>query len=705
MYNTLANTKNFKPFIRGIEHTPLIDVFYFVFANNCEVKISEITANFGNGGMENLSSLQNYGLCYVIDDVAIIPLEFAIMLSDEYINLRHPVPKNTLISGIYSYDSSNLKEIVSYVNHKFHQNFDTSMTKIYLSSKLYVFYVRHKEEFYKNLTDFQRKVLEFMIFNGPVVNLKDTSNKFFNDELYSWGDGFRKIFKFYKQSDYIEGSEDSKRREELRDLYVMGFLVPAGSIYNRFESMAIPEQISDLAIREYNKWAEKEREEIYSKILSAKDANGRELNNINVDFYENVRKILIGIASLNPRLNQNGTMSRKFFSEISHLANFDEYYAKFLLAICIRNKFIKRYYGKGESKEEHIKIRDNVDDLIGIDRGNFMDFHLAKTGMYLEWWNIMYMELVRYAEIRGDNHLYRNFGGTEILLKEIRMFVLENLEKFDFFVNSKLFFQYLSCDLNFKKFETEWNNKKYTYRGEEYKNTQTNKNLEIMFDNACKTLLYLGIVDAKEDEGKTIIMLKLSKFGNGFIGYLENKDKDKGKSKTKSKTKELKHEGVNNIVIQANNEILVNFYADFKIFSTLGNFAYPKKTDKLCIFGMDKESVMKAYLGDFKGEDIIKFLKRYGNDVPQTIVALINSCSLKYGEIEIQECSAGISFKDEILMREILADKNLSSKVQKVHYENVLLIKNEDDVSEIYKRLKQMGYGARITKLNELHKL
>ncbi len=158
--------------------------------------------------------------------------------------------------------------------------------------------------------------------------------------------------------------------------------------------------------------------------------------------------------------------------------------------------------------------------------------------------------------------------------------------------------------------------------------------------------------------------------------------------------KEVKKKKEHHFITQPNLEIIASPFLDFGIFLELCKFTTIKSVDVATIFTFSKDSVRKGIDSGFTAGEIEDFLKKHSkNELPQLYLEVINECREKYGNIIIGKGGIYLITSNELIMKELKAQKELERYFYKSLSPNVEILNIFDkDIDKLVKILRGKGY-------------
>ena len=675
VYRELVNFNKTKDIFSRIERIDdLTDIIFHVYRKNGEASIHDIEQKFSDTLHRKIEVLEDFGILFRRDDLVILPLEYFFILTDEYVNKRYHADYDTLMKGLFMYSSDEIRILLSYINNTYNESFNTTLSKVYCATMLYVFIIKNRHKLYHNLTKQQKEILRYVLDNNNDIKASKLVQKYpLNDRKVSmWSYSSPSSRDIVDRYNY---AEKYKEKKDIKKLFLTGFLVPIGDIYHSLNRVAIPKELYDITAKEYIEELDQKKKQIESAMYSSE-----KLIPVSCNIIENIRKYMIAIISTDAKVNKNARLSKKSHKIILELTDINEEEQELLFLICSTNKWVRTKKSTGL----------NCDIAFITGEG----FRLFNT--YDDAYTIEILEKCRTIVAHRKCHLrYRDNSNEELMSRyDPTAIILSNLNrKPDAWVNTGMFSSYLGQDINFKTIKNLWSDYYYDYY-EEVDGASEKKledEVKSILNDIYLNLHRIGLLEISESKNGIIENIRLSKFGKILFNNVNSK-----------KNESTKQEDTQ-VIIQPNNEILVSLDTDLKMISEISHFAYPQKIDKYCIYQISKESVLKSVSCGYDNEKILAFLEKHTvKPLPTTITSIVHSSSSKYGEIEIMDCAGCLVFKDSMLAHEILSNKSMM-RLLKIpaaaeDCKNVILIRDKPGVDAIYRLLQKKGYGVKKSK-------
>jgi len=152
-------------------------------------------------------------------------------------------------------------------------------------------------------------------------------------------------------------------------------------------------------------------------------------------------------------------------------------------------------------------------------------------------------------------------------------------------------------------------------------------------------------------------------------------------------------------VLQPNGEIILPLQSSFDKALFLSCFAKRVSCHMVVKFVITKDSVVRGLERELDANRALEFLRENCfKEVPQNVYHLIETCSKKFGEIEIISGNNILKASEAIILQELKLKKESSGFLGKDVDDTVVMLSEEVDIKNFINILKEEGYFPKIEK-------
>jgi len=152
-------------------------------------------------------------------------------------------------------------------------------------------------------------------------------------------------------------------------------------------------------------------------------------------------------------------------------------------------------------------------------------------------------------------------------------------------------------------------------------------------------------------------------------------------------------------VLQPNGEIILPLQSNFDNALFLSCFAKRVPCHMVVKFVITKDSVLRGLERELDAKKALDFLRdNCFKEIPQNIYHLIETCSKKFGEIEIISGNNILKASEAIILQELKLKKESSGFLGKDVDDTVVMLSEEVDIKKFMSILKEEGYFPKVEK-------
>lgn len=151
------------------------------------------------------------------------------------------------------------------------------------------------------------------------------------------------------------------------------------------------------------------------------------------------------------------------------------------------------------------------------------------------------------------------------------------------------------------------------------------------------------------------------------------------------------------IIVQPNFDILSPPDLNLRNFYHLNEFAEVTSVDVMTTLTLSRESLRKGMDNGLHAEDVLSFLRAAtNNQLPETVVHLVQETSSKHGEVNMGYAGGYILVDDPVLMAELRSSRRLDGVIKDIIDNRVVLLNPDVNVRKVARELQKYGFMPRL---------
>ncbi|MDZ7261005.1 MAG: helicase-associated domain-containing protein [candidate division KSB1 bacterium] len=510
-----------------------------------------------------------------------------------------------------------------------YHGFEENQPKAWYASRIFSRVTQNIESIITTLTPEEREILGFVSEWEGMVG------------IYEFKDQYPKLLRSVTTFWGLTGAEllgngSFDQITPVQKLFLLTLLIPIRQgPWNTIQYIAIPRELYPVVARDRIEARAQRREALKQGMILS--PQGKQIQSNEVTLAQDLKKILLITESLRPRTTAKGIPYTTDLKKIGQFFNGDLRYLQFLFVYA---KFL---------------------ELIEPE-----DFHLVTTENGPYYVNLTPKERLLLAQKFFLENESLDLAPIEYFTQEIRRLVVEILKDF----NEE--FSKASCYREYAKYFPQYLNLR-EYCTQAYSHFDISS-FEKTVEETLELLSWLGLVEYLGNmEG-----VRLSASGRYLF-------EGRPMPFSPSEPEEEK------FIVQPNYEIIAVFNTRFEVLRKLALFTSIKSLDLSIVFGISKPQLIRAIDQGMSAQEIYHFLEQ-GSKVPlpQPVKYLLEELQKREGEIELKSASGYIKIRDPHLLQEIKL--HLKGNVEEVLGNQIIILKQDADLSYLEKLLKRKGY-------------
>lgn len=590
-------------------------IYDFLYLNSPEIPISQLRKKF-NVNRHDLKILQERGLLFLFPSLrapekVTIPLEYLffdeIPLTDE----------NSMITVFRDYQTTRLFKVAN------HYQIPPKTTFSQFASVLYTRIIQNASDEFAALNTTEREILHYVIDHGGLVTFDNFMKKF-----------YRQINAFHAKHrssiDDFLGLNQLGSLTDMQMLFIRCFLVFVKDSPSTDElKIAIPAEIFQTLTKPYlESRARKKRKLVDEMLVSALEttliSNTEQLEN-------DLKKLLLLIVNLNPRITSSGMPFKTDLRQMLRLLGNDRKYWLFLIDYA-------KWLGIILPENSHFRVMRDATTY----------FHLSNHEHYLLARKFLKETLYQDDEEGESRDQAIHYFAEKILID----FRKDRVK--------------VSLGYNYAGFLPEF---RQLY--EEYKSCKAAFIKKIQY--ILKRYFWLGLVDATAD----FKIVQFSRAGQYAVGGLI----------TPFQSVKIAE---NKFFVQPSSEIIADSNIPFETLLQLAQLCEIVSVDVAIRFQISRQQIINFAQQGYSISEVLEFFKTNSkNPLPQTVEFLLKDIEQKEGEVELIPVSGYLQFKDKQLFEavKILLHDYIITTVA----DELILLKSNVELSYVEKLIKQKG--------------